>query len=853
MGIPNSIKQKPFFVGWKYINRNGNQTKTPVNPHTGANAKSNDPSTWGTYEQVKAAVEKYHLEGPGIMFAKENGIVGIDIDHCYNPKEKQFNETASSILERCKTYTEFSPSGTGLHLYFLAEDKPAGGNRNSDTGVEMYSRARFFTLTENQVEGTQDDLKQDEGELQWVLETFIEKKKKQQSKKEKKTSTNSFQFSDEEILSRAKASSNGQKFSDLYEGRWQSYYGSQSEADMALCAMLAFWTGRNAEQMDRIFRSSALVRDKWDERHSSSGSTYGQDTISKACDGCEETYSPSSEGPIIESSGSYVRCRGEAAYSITNFICIPQEQIITPEEDQLSAIFCTTRGEKLPLTFMSSDFSSTQKFKGMLNRNTIALSFDGSEGDLEALKVYLSTLKWNRKAGVKALGLHDHEGQWVFVDCDGAMAKGAARVENIVQLLKYRSIRTSILSHKRIDKEELVKVMTGLMTYNEPAKTIPILGWCAGAFLKIRLSKLGIKFPHLALIGEAGSGKSSTEESVIMPIFGCDKATAASQVTPFTLMKESASSNLVPQFMDEFKPSKLSEAKINALYNHFRDVYDGHDGQRGRSDQSIAVYELTAPIVFAGEEAPQEAAIRERTIQTLFTKKDLKNNDCKKSIKYLESNPEALGNLGYTLLMGALELRDAEIEAWHEMGMSTFPEDFPTRVVNNLSCCLSGLLFLKKVCQALGVDWDQSLPYSLKECTESLTYCAREYLLDGSMHNRSAIEEALEIMSRIPTLIYKQDYSINEDEGQLMLHFPDIYDKYTKYRKEFDIKGEVLTYNEFSKQLQHSELFIQKGKQVFQPGSRKNTKMWVLDYGVLSSRCDVSGFLEHRNDGGFYS
>ena len=121
MGIPESIKQKPFFVGWGYFNRNGNQTKTPINPHTGKFAKSNDPATWGTYEQAKNAVSKYHIEGVGIMFAKENGIVGVDIDHCYDPESKLFNDTATAILERCKTYTEFSPSGKGLRFQRQAD------------------------------------------------------------------------------------------------------------------------------------------------------------------------------------------------------------------------------------------------------------------------------------------------------------------------------------------------------------------------------------------------------------------------------------------------------------------------------------------------------------------------------------------------------------------------------------------------------------------------------------------------------------------------------------------------------------------------------------------------------------
>lgn len=76
----------------------------------------------------------------------------------------------------------------------------------------------------------------------------------------------------------------------MYDGNWQGKYNSQSEADQALCNYLAFWTGCNAEQMDRLFRSGGLMRPKWDELHGSV--TYGEMTIQRACGDCREVYSP---------------------------------------------------------------------------------------------------------------------------------------------------------------------------------------------------------------------------------------------------------------------------------------------------------------------------------------------------------------------------------------------------------------------------------------------------------------------------------------------------------------------------------------------------------------------------------
>ena len=100
-------------------------------------------------------------------------------------------------------------------------------------------------------------------------------------------------LTDEQVLAKAYASANGALFKDLYEGNWQEHtekYPSQSEADMAFAAMLAFWCGCDFEQMNRIFESSGLYREKWDRAQS--GSTYGAITLANAIKRCTETYCP---------------------------------------------------------------------------------------------------------------------------------------------------------------------------------------------------------------------------------------------------------------------------------------------------------------------------------------------------------------------------------------------------------------------------------------------------------------------------------------------------------------------------------------------------------------------------------
>ena len=84
---------------------------------------------------------------------------------------------------------------------------------------------------------------------------------------------------DDALLARAKTARNGEKFSALWSGDI-SGYPSHSEADMALCAMLALTTNGNSEQIDRLFRRSGLMRPKWDSGRGDS--TYGADVIAKA-------------------------------------------------------------------------------------------------------------------------------------------------------------------------------------------------------------------------------------------------------------------------------------------------------------------------------------------------------------------------------------------------------------------------------------------------------------------------------------------------------------------------------------------------------------------------------------------
>lgn len=836
MSFPQELKDKRRWVCWRLEpDKDGEKPrKMPINPVTGKGAMSNNPKTWTDYQAAFEAYEKYGYTGIGYMFTREDGYVGVDVDHCYNAETGEFSEAAKVIIAKQPTYVEFSPSGDGIHLYFKGK-KPSGSSKNSETGVEMYEAGRYFTVTEKQLSGSLDIIAEDNGTLAWIHENFIKKKKK--ARKKKSSCGVPIEMTDEELIEKAKTSEDGDAFTALLEGNWQGEFPSQSEADMAFCRKLAFWSGKNKEQMERIFRSSGLFRQKWDEKHTAAGATYGEETLDKAIESTESIYSPSGDSPVFEFQGRYWRSKGEATYPITNFVFKPVEMIISEDETQLSADLVTVRGETYRLTFMTTDFSNQQKFKNLLNKNTISLSYLGSDGDLELLKGYVSELKWEEKRGVKAMGIYEHDGRLVFVCGDDSIECGGVAVPDIVQLDKYKGMESGIISCDTLSKEKLLEIGKLLMSYNEPAKAISILAWTSGCFIKEHLRLCGIKFPHLFLIGEAGSGKSTTLERVILPIFSTGRIIAATQVTAFTLMKESASSNLIPLPLDEFKPSKIDRLKLSTLYNHFRDSYDGHQGIRGRADLSTVTYNLSAPLIVAGEESADEAAIRERSIELLFSKKDLKNTDHRMAFNRILSTETLLSDFGRTLLNTVLKISSADAEKWYIKGKDKFNPELPSRIVNNLACCYAGLRLLERVCAGFSLAFDTVFPFSMDHCIKYMEFAAKDYLLDGGTNNRSIVEQTFEIMSRMkldPKVYYKID------DGRLYLWLTPVYDLYTKYRKDYAIVGEVLTYAQFKKQLQHSEYFIASNEQ--KRIGTENRKCWVIDYMLLGKNCDISGF-----------
>jgi hypothetical protein len=284
--LPEELRSGTCFVCWREALRGGKSTKIPVDPHTGADAESDNPATWGTMAEAVAfyQAQPNKLHGIGRMFSPDDGIIGIDFDDCLDDHGNVVpGSLAPEWLPRLDSYTEVSPSGLGCKVWLRARHELDGktGRRDAKQGVEIYRARRYFTITGKRLPQYSATVASRQQEIEDFYGVVFATKKDGNAKPlkcepEPITTT----LTDAEITYRAGHAKNGLKFQALWTGNIDGY-GSQSEADAALCSLLWFWTGGDRELVRRLFGQSVLgQRAKWTDRPD-----YQETTLDLACKG----------------------------------------------------------------------------------------------------------------------------------------------------------------------------------------------------------------------------------------------------------------------------------------------------------------------------------------------------------------------------------------------------------------------------------------------------------------------------------------------------------------------------------------------------------------------------------------
>lgn len=311
--IPEEMKTYNQWVLFKLETlEDGRTTKIPYNPNNGYKASVTDSSNWSSFAYACQIFNRGGYSGIGFVLTENDPFVFIDLDNPFGldqegqpkyPNADEIIKRQIEMYEAFQTYIERSPSGQGLHIIGRGS-VPTGRKRDA---VEVYSSGRYMTMTGDVIKNLPIV---DINEWANSLWAYLAPPKpafasNMASIFESQPEINS----DNEICETAFAASNGQKFLELYSGMWHNYYTSQSEADLALINILAFYTD-NREQVKRIFFSSALGQRPKAHNHP----TYVQAMVDRSFD---------RKLPLIDFSALKLQYENRA----------PIENIVTPEID----------------------------------------------------------------------------------------------------------------------------------------------------------------------------------------------------------------------------------------------------------------------------------------------------------------------------------------------------------------------------------------------------------------------------------------------------------------------------------------------------------------------------------------
>ena len=178
--VPEEMKQFPHWVV-------ATANKLPINPASGYGAKSNDPSTWSSFDvclsylkenygkEVSIGNQMSSIEGLGFMFQKETGLVGIDIDHCLDANGNIVDERVKAILDANDAYAEVSKSCSGIHIISRGQKNFSSNKMHltDEIVLEVYDSARYFFITGNLLSAEKAKITDGQALLDYIGKEFF--------------------------------------------------------------------------------------------------------------------------------------------------------------------------------------------------------------------------------------------------------------------------------------------------------------------------------------------------------------------------------------------------------------------------------------------------------------------------------------------------------------------------------------------------------------------------------------------------------------------------------------------------------------------------------------------------------
>jgi len=474
------------------------------------------------------------------------------------------------------------------------------------------------------------------------------------------------------------------------------------------------------------------------------------------------------------------QCYYKNKKQISTFIVKPLELLVLPESDCLIADVYSNAGYHYKdVKLENTDWHNRQKFLKAIGHQDC--TFTGSENDLQELCSYVNAMTPVRKTGTDVIGLINDT--WVTKDIN-ITKNGIVEPMKIVPYEKgadayYHKIKYNIIPPAEYDafRKDFYRYIVNI---NEPNVIYPTIAWFFASVLKTKLQKKLDGFPLLFIHGGQGSGKSTTG-SIFMRIAGYSDASPNScTMRPFPLLKLLSSNNGIPVILDEFKMGDMRNDNVDNLFRYMRSSYKGEVEQKGRADQTVDEYRLSAPMALMGEWSITMPALRERFILVRFSDIIKKSQSMQSAYDELKSLPlegfmPPFIEFCLKQDIDSLIKRANDIISLHKVA---------PRIHNNIATMVIGLLLFEGFGDAGKIDYDSLITAQINNITGNDTG-----------YVKSAVDqliEELEVMAMNEELIEGKDYRIIDNDKRIAIAFNYLYPRFRLYADRTKYEGEIL-------------------------------------------------------------
>ncbi|MFD1569543.1 hypothetical protein [Halorubrum laminariae] len=836
------LKTRPQWVCWKFEERNDKTTKIPVDPHTGQYASSSDPDTWGTFDLVREHNQSNpETDGIGVVFGDDDFIAGIDLDNVRDPDTGALEPWAQDVIDALDSYTEISPSGTGVHILLygmLPSDGRTRAHQEStlepfDTSeIEMYDSGRFFTVTFDHITSTPTDLNHRKNALVDIHNEYLAQDDTNGQNTTTEATTEELDLSDQELIETAKNAGNGRDFERLWNGDTSAYDGDHSRADMGLLSHLAFWTQKDATRMERLFGQSGLVRDKWTDR-----SDYRDRSIQKAIRNCSEVYEPadseeSQDGvsdsstdttdddeltqidantDIVARNGAYCqpqqRDDGSIVYNpITTFTLSAQAFVVDEHGDEYADIRVHPQSEAeepYDVVVPWTAFNEPRKLKEeiVIGRTT---TFEGQSHHINDLRKIVSHQDAPHLQKTDKLGIHGDE----IVTADGVLGTDNPSHRYVQSNTNFEQMfKLSDVGIDDDEESEVAELLELLPKTRNKERLLPILGYWYASLFTPQIREWEGEVPFLGISAETGSGKSSLFE-LLNEMIGVKGEPLSVKASQFALKNHFSGATNIPLWLDEYKPSDMPDWKINNLHDYIRkSTRGGIETAGSRTHTGTESWHFGGPIVVSGEQTVKGNAESRRQIEVKILKESVRDDTYWTQIDGGDTHED-----GETIHHDALDVSIHARAIWqyiidsddddlqqhwssakehaHEIANQAGVENIEELEIIQLTMVHFGIAVYRHFATTVGADPD----ITEDEIDNALLYIADA---TGSGNRESHVDELLRILSeaaRKEDAKWETDYAVinaGKSNEQLCIKLAQAHSTVRKYIRDHDIASDV--------------------------------------------------------------